>query len=127
MFPEHLHPTARNIRFAKELRERQTHAERILWRKLRARRFHGYKFRRQVPIGPFIVDFFCAEYSLIIEIDGSSHYQIGAREYDQRRQRYLEKEGFKVLRFGHRQTIESLEFVLIKIGEILESLSYPSP
>ncbi len=93
-----------------------TPVEKILWGKLRAKRFHGVKFRRQVPLGPFIVDFFCAERFLVIEIDGDSHFEPGAKEKDSRRDAYLHEHGFQMLRFGNRQMIDALEYVLESIA-----------
>ena len=80
--------------FARHLRTRQTNGERALWRKIRAKRFHGIKFRRQVPIGPYIVDFLYIQKKLIIEIDGDSHYEPGAKEKDAIREAYLREMGF---------------------------------
>lgn len=84
---------------AKHLRQNMTGPERKLWSLLRARRLRGLKFRRQVPIGPFIVDFLCKEVSLVIELDGWSHTDRG--KYDLRRQAYLEEEGYRVLRIDN--------------------------
>lgn len=109
--------------FAKRLRKRQTIHEALLWQKLRAKRFHDYKFKRQVPIGPFIVDFLCFEARLVIEVDGYSHWLPGAQEYDRMREEYLEERGFKILRFGNTDVHESLEDVLKNI----ESFLKPSP
>ena len=112
----------RNLERARSLRQQQTSGEKALWKELRAKRFHGHKFRRQVPIGPFIVDFLCAEMKLIIEIDGDSHWEPGVQEYDRGRETYLRAQGFEILRFGNRETLHSMESVLERIR-----LSYPSP
>jgi very-short-patch-repair endonuclease len=108
------------IRFARQLRKRHTSAERLLWKKLRAKRFHGYKFRRQVPIGPFIVDFLCAEKRLIIEVDGDSHFMPGAQERDARREAYLCSAGFRVYRCGNVQLFTEIDGVLAQVALLLE-------
>ncbi|MBI1934405.1 endonuclease domain-containing protein [Candidatus Peregrinibacteria bacterium] len=105
--------------FARGLRKDLTPGEKILWRKLRAKRFQGFKFRRQVPVGPYIIDFLCAERKLIIEIDGDSHYEPGAQERDAKREGYLRAQGFDILRFGNTQTVQELNMVIEKIGRVL--------
>lgn len=105
------------------LRKDQTPGEKVLWKKLRANRFHGFRFRRQVPLGPYIADFACIEEKIVIEIDGDSHYESGAKEHDAQKDGYLRSHGFRVLRFGNRQTIDHLEWVLMEIGKIL-GISY---
>lgn len=104
---------------AKRLRRELTNGERVLWKKLRARRFHGLKFRRQVPLGPYIVDFLCAEKKLIIEIDGDSHFLPGAQERDRKREEYLKRYGFVFLRFSNYQTVRSVDSVLEGINTFL--------
>lgn len=106
--------------FARYLRSNQTSGENLLWKKLRAKRFHNLKFRRQVPIGPYIVDFLCIEKRLIIEIDGGSHYKEGAKQRDNVREEYLRNQKFSFLRFGELQTKEDIDSVLTKIGEFLD-------
>lgn len=83
---------------ARHLRNNPTDAESILWGHLRLRQVGGYKFRRQRPIGPYFVDFVCLEKRVVIEVDGGQHYE--QRSYDHRRDAWLKKEGFRVLRFG---------------------------
>jgi len=109
---------------AKSLRQESNIAEKILWNKLRAKKFLDYKFRRQVPIGRYIVDFLCVQQKLIIEIDGDSHYQDGAQEYDKKRDAYLLSQGFQVLRVSNRQTLNDSEAVFRQIWNFL---SDPSP
>lgn len=82
---------------ARSLRREQTDAERKLWRELRARRLEGFKFKRQVAIGTYIADFMCFECKLIVELDGSQH--LDQLEYDERRTRWLEAQGFRVARY----------------------------
>ena len=97
------------------LRRRMTPAERTLWSKLRGYRFNGHRFHRQTSIEKFVVDFYCAEKKLILEIDGSIHLLYGKPESDLIRQRFLEKLGFKVLRFTNEEVKNSIETVLLKI------------
>lgn len=108
---------------ARALRVRQTDAERLLWSRLRNRQFAGYKFRRQEVIGAYIVDFICLEAKLIIELDGGQHgTQI---EYDAERSRYLNRLGFKVLRYWNNDVLRNLEAVLESIR--LELIVSPLP
>jgi very-short-patch-repair endonuclease len=96
---------------AKDLRQ-QTTTEKIIWKKLRAKRFHGLKFRRQVPLGQYIVDFACIEKYLILECDGDSHYEEGKQKYDKRRDQYFTNRGFKTVRLGNRATQEDIDTAL---------------
>lgn len=105
--------------FARHLRQNQTLGELVLWKKIRNKKFHGLKFRRQVPIGPYIADFLCVEKKLIIEIDGDSHFQIGAKERDDKREAYIRAEGFEVLRFSNNLAVESVDSILIDIEVFL--------
>lgn len=92
--------------------------ERKVWSVLRARGLKGWKFRRQVPVGPFIVDFLCAEKRLVIEIDGDSHdTQIA---YDKRREAYLHAAGYRVLRLTNEQVTHELEASMRLVLEFLE-------
>ena len=100
---------------ARALRKRSTTAEKMLWQKLRNRRLRGLKFRRQTPIKPYIVDFYCPEKLLVIEVDGSWHYF--RSRYDARRTAYLETLGLKVIRFRNGQIREHLGWVLETITE----------
>ena len=86
--------------------------EKILWKRLRAKRFHHHKFRRQVPIGPYIVDFLCVGAAIVIEIDGDSHWEEGAQEYDACRTAFLQKHGFRVVRFTNTQVHTHIDWVL---------------
>lgn len=103
--------------FRKNLRKNQTVQETILWSRLR-RKSLGYKFRRQQAVGEYIVDFFCPEKNLIIEVDGWQHNE--ARQYDEKRTKYLESLGLKVVRFWNNEVNDNLEGVLLKIQENLE-------
>jgi very-short-patch-repair endonuclease len=107
------------VAFAKHLRKSQTPGEKVLWLKLKKKQFHGLKFRRQAPLGSYIVDFLCIEKNLIIEVDGDSHFQPGAAERDAIREAYLVSLKFRVLRFGNRQVVESCDWVLEEIRSAL--------
>jgi very-short-patch-repair endonuclease len=102
---------------ARRLRRDQTDAEYVLWSELRAQKFLGLKFRRQHPIGPYIVDFCCIDKQLIIELDGSQH--IETQEYDERRTAFLDREGFRVVRFWNDEVLMAMEAVLDKLRLVL--------
>ena len=103
-----------------ELRQPQTPAEQRLWAVLRDRGLGGYKFRRQHPIGPFIVDFYCAEVKLAIEVDGEVHMQ--QVEYDAERTEWLETQGCRVMRFANEAVMNHLEQVAARIKVVCESM-----
>lgn len=95
---------------AKELRRRMTSAEAILWEALRSRRFRKFKFRRQVPLGQFIVDFLCMPLHLIIEVDGGMHEN--QREHDTEREEHLRAFGYHIIRFRNEEICADLLSVL---------------
>ena len=101
------------MEFARFLRRRQTHTEELLWRLLRSRRFRYLKFRRQVPIGPFFADFVYLHRKVIVEIDGPIH--VFRKEYDADRDAYLQKMGYRVLRFTNREVRRETNRVLEEI------------
>jgi very-short-patch-repair endonuclease len=110
---------------AKSLRSQQTDAEQKLWYHLRAHRYMGLKFKRQKPIGRYIVDFVCPERSLIIELDGGQHTEQMA--YDTQRDAWLHGEGYTVLRFWNNEVMQEMEGVLEKIRITLFPSPPPSP
>lgn len=97
-----------------------TKQERLLWQFLRKKNINGLKFRRQYPIGKYIVDFICNEKRLIIEIDGGQHNENQNIVYDQERTKYLETKGFKVIRFWNLDIENNIEGVY---QEILKHLT----
>lgn len=99
---------------ARELRHTPTPAEQLLWQHLRNRRL-GVKFRRQVPIGPFIVDFFCHEASLVVELDGEAHAERDRAALDADRSAWLAENGYRVLRFWNREVMDETEAVIAGI------------
>jgi lysyl-tRNA synthetase class 2 len=94
---------------ARQLRHEQTDAERRLWMRLRRHQL-GVQFRRQHPIGPYIVDFCCVERMLVVELDGGHHED--QRAWDEERSRWLGEQGFRVLRFSDREALLQTEAVL---------------
>ena len=110
---------------ARPLRRQSSDAERVLWRHLRARRLMGYKFRRQVVMEPYIVDFVCLEAGLIIEADGGQHSN--QVTYDTRRTVVLEGMGYRVLRFWNHEVLGELQSVLEQIRTALIEAPSPQP
>lgn len=115
-------PTAQSR--ARALRRQTTDAERYLWQHLRRRQIAGHRFRRQVPVAGFIADFACLEAKVIVELDGGQHAQ--NVEYDEQRDRLIEAQGFRVLRFWDNQVFQETQAVLEKIMRALE-VSCPHP
>ena len=113
---------ANNTTRARRLRRHQTDAERILWFRLRGRRLAGWKFKRQVPIDGFIVDFVCADAKVIVELDGSQH-AVRTRQ-DEERTKTLEAMGYLALRFWNNDVMSNPDGVL---EEILNTLNQQSP
>ncbi len=107
---------------ARRMRKQPTTAEKILWSKLRNKQVRGFKFRRQHSIDRFIVDFYCREARLVIEVDGSSHDTSEAIEYDEARQTFLEHRGLTMLRFLNAEVIHNTDFVLDCIRQRLALL-----
>ena len=103
-------------RFARRLRRDVTDAERKLWHHLRRRQLLGYRFRRQFQIGPYIVDFACLETKLIIEVDGSQHFDAAS---DVARTQWLHEHGFQVLRFWNNDVLMRTHHVLAVVYEAL--------
>lgn len=104
--------TGRLTAYAKDLRSRSTDAERLLWSQLRAKRLDGYKFRRQQPIGKYIVDFVCFERKIVIELDGGQHSEPERKAYDKERDDWLETEGYNVLRFWDNEVLLNMRGIL---------------
>jgi len=99
----------------------------MLWQTLRQKQVNGHRFRRQHPVGQYIVDFACIERKLVIELDGGQHQE--RREYDEQRTGFLNERGWRVLRFWNNDVIENLDGVLTEIANALKSAppSQPSP
>jgi very-short-patch-repair endonuclease len=97
----------------RQLRKDSTGPERRLWAAIRGSQLAGLKFRRQHPIGPFVVDFCCLEETLVIELDGKSH--IDMAEEDRQRQEYIEGQGFRVIRFDNDEVLQNIDGVVMAI------------
>ena len=109
---------------ARSLRKKSTDAEYALWNLLRNRQLVGYKFRRQAPIGRYIVDFLCFERKLVVELDGGQHQE--QANYDAERTRVLESRGYRVIRFWNNLVLEDTDAVLQAVLIALEE-GTPSP
>jgi very-short-patch-repair endonuclease len=115
----------RSVSRARHLRSASTDAEKVLWRLLRNRQLAGCKFRRQAPIGRYVVDFVCFENQLIVEVDGGQH-QARARA-DAKRTKWLTSQGFRVIRFWSNQVLTETSAVQEVVLEALEDRTSPSP
>ena len=100
---------------AKILRRNSTNPENLLWYYLKAKQLEGLKFRRQQPIGKYIVDFVCFSKKLVIELDGGQHAEGKIKQNDRKRDEWLKTQGFKVLRFWNNDVLENIEGV----GEVI--------
>ena len=110
---------------ARTMRQQLTEPERRLWVELRAKRFHGAKFRRQQVIGTYIADFACRSPMLVIEVDGESHAERGV--YDAARTTFLEERGYRVLRFTNGEITQNIAAVLKAIEAVLRPPPLPDP
>src|ERR1041384_6142740 len=119
-----------NRRAQKNLRNRlrnsTTSAEAILWTCLQQRKLLGRKFRRQFGIGRYIVDFYCPECRLAIELDGASHFAANAEERETIRTTYLQRQGIRIIRFENRAIYQDIELVLETIRENLRQTVPPN-
>jgi very-short-patch-repair endonuclease len=121
-----MHPVRRQInRHAITLRRDATEAERQLWSALRNRQLDGVKFRRQVTLGPYIVDFLCVDAALVVEVDGGQH----SEEVDASRSAWLTAQGYQILRFWNHEVLTNLDGVVEAIAVDLKkkTLTQPSP
>jgi very-short-patch-repair endonuclease len=107
----------------RKLRQQPITCERILWSKIRNRQLGGFKFRRQCSIDKYIVDFYCAEVKLVVEIDGATHGTEQEVKYDKKRQGFLEKQDLLVLRYLNVDIKDNLDLVLENILEICKQKS----
>ena len=109
---------------ARDLRRDMTFPEKLLWGRLKGRQVLGLKFRKQHPIEPFIVVFYCAERRLVIEVDGASHDD---PDYDEWRTGWLENAGYRVVRYTNDDVIENVDAVVEYICEIVRGLKRQMP
>jgi very-short-patch-repair endonuclease len=112
---------------AKALRQDMTDAERIVWHAVRAHRLSGAAFRRQAPIGAYVVDFVCHAAKLVIESDGGQHFEPGQMARDKRRCGYLAARSYRVLRFTNLEVIKNKSGVLETIAAAIGNAAFPLP
>ncbi|MCO4091772.1 MAG: DUF559 domain-containing protein [Sphingorhabdus sp.] len=116
---------SRDTRRARDLRKQGAPAEIKLWQRLSKRQLDGFKFSRQIPIGPYFADFVCRSARLVVEIDGPSHdVQV---EYDCDRTEWIEGQGYRLIGFTNGDVMQNLEGVLVMIGQVLAEMSLPTP
>ena len=99
------------------LRRNQTDVERVFWSRVRNRHFLGLRFFRQYSVGPYILDFYCPDMKLGIELDGGQHNQAEGKEYDAARTEYLSAQGIDVIRFWNHEVLQELDGVLAKLEQ----------
>jgi very-short-patch-repair endonuclease len=116
-YPFYIGAQAHMFKNANTLRTNSTDSEKILWQKLKAKKFHNIKFRRQHPINQFIVDFYCDQLKLVIELDGGYHNIPEIKERDNERESILREWGLNVIRFKNEEIEKDLNSVLLKIKE----------
>ena len=115
------------LEFAKIMRQNATDAEHLMWQLLRAKRFMNLKFRRQHVIAHYIVDFYCHELGLVIELDGSQHSTHDAIEYDAERTKFLEALGLTVVRYWNHDVLSRTDVVLGDLWKVCFELKKTSP
>jgi very-short-patch-repair endonuclease len=121
----HIYTRTSEKALRQSLRAEMPSAESVLWSKLRRRQLLGYKFRRQYSVGAYVVDFYCAELRLAIELDGDTHFQGRAHSRDKERERFIKSFGIDFLRFRNVEVFEQLNEVLEAIARKL--LEAPKP
>src|SRR6185295_19519325 len=109
-----------NLGRAKRLRRKSTFAEEALWQRLRDRKFLGLKFRRQVPIGPYVADFYCHERKLVLELDGGVHDEEQQKVHDENRDANLKALGFRIVRFTNDELLRNPDSFLEKVRQQIE-------
>lgn len=113
--------TQRSVR--KQLRHHIPESEIILWAALKGKKLEGVKFRRQYSVGRYVVDFYCPQLKLAIEIDGDSHFTEEAEHYDQKRTAYIESIGITVTRFTNLDVKQNLDSVIAQVQQEIQALS----
>ena len=109
------HYNAKRFENARFLKKAQTEAEAALWQRIRGKKLNGFKFRRQHPIDRYIVDFYCHDSGLVIEVDGKIHEQNDNLDYDKNRTEDLIALGLTVIRFTNEQVLQNIDLVLSEI------------
>ena len=122
---EHFNKTSEKAR-RRQLRNHATEAEKLLWKHLKSRQLDGFKFRRQYSIDGYVVDFYCPEVKLAIELDGDTHFVHGAIEYDRNREAHISSFGITFLRFFNDEVYTNMDGVLqvifFKVRELKRNL-----
>jgi very-short-patch-repair endonuclease len=115
---EHVDPVFRKVLRdrAREMRSKMSPPELKLWSRIRGDQIGGRRFRRQHPIGPFMADFFCSRYNLVIEVDGDSHFEPGREQDDRDRTRYFAGLGLREIRFTNLEVLRNIDGVVDAIG-----------
>lgn len=108
---------------SRKLRQNLTEAEKLLWSKIRKKQIENLQFYRQRPIGNYVVDFYCFNVKLIIEVDGGQHYEVAIEKKDKIRDAYLKRLGFKIIRFSNLDVLRNIDGVIEKIKEEI----HPNP
>ena len=117
--PQYYNSSPKTEKLAKSLRRKSTDAEKLVWKIIRGRNFKGLKFRRQHPIGSYIVDFYCHELKLVIELDGDVHSIGFINKQDKVRKKNIEKLGLKVLRFENELVLSNPDMVIEEISKYM--------
>jgi very-short-patch-repair endonuclease len=115
------------LAFARKLRTEQTDAEKLMWFLLRGRRLGGWKFRRQYPLEPYFLDFFCFEKTLAVELDGGQHNGPVGKEKDEKCTAFIEANGIRVLRFWNHEVLQDTYAVLQVIWDVLQEAPSAAP
>ena len=113
---------SKNLNLAKNMRSNMTREELKFWCVVRAKNFYGYKFKRQVLVGDYIVDFLCPEKRVIVEIDGGQHNEESNINADNERTLYLESQGYKIIRFWNNEIYENIEGVCERLRIVLDNM-----
>jgi very-short-patch-repair endonuclease len=117
--------SADKVKFSRRLRSNLTDAEKLLWKHLRLKQLDAFRFRRQHPLGEYVVDFACIEAALVVEVDGGQHSE--RREQDALRSNGLAAQGFRVLRFWNNEVLQNIEGVMYQIRAALSVRANPHP
>ena len=126
--PSHIPYNKSLVPKAKELRNQLTPPERQFWNALRSMpSYKSHPFNRQKPLGKYIVDFYCHEYRLVVEIDGDSHYTEEAQIKDQKRTAFLESKGLRVVRFTNREVVHNIDGVMESLENLLNKIKEEAP
>ena len=116
--------TPRSITFARHLRKTMTRSEVALWTALRGKRLGGLRFRRQHPIGPYVLDFYCAQHRLAVEVDGAVHATAMSHERDAERDQWIERCGVRIVRIPGSVVLSDMEAALRRISDAVRTVGH---